>query len=90
MCVLLLFFKEDNVHRTFAIMLNVGAYKSALIAALPFLLRGATIEERSNRKGHFSSVAALLLRRLVVEKGEPQKKRIIFFIAAFLLRPRNF
>ena len=39
-----------------------GAYKSTLIAALPFLLRGAAIEECRNRKGHFSSIAALLLR----------------------------
>ena len=45
-----------------------GAYESALIAALPFLLRGAAIEERCNRKGHFSSIAALLLRRPAVEK----------------------
>ena len=50
----------------------MGAYKSALIAGLPFLLRGAAIEECRNRKGHFSSIAALLLLRPAVEKGAPQ------------------
>ena len=32
---------------------SMGPYKSALIAAHPFLLRGAAIEERRNRKEHF-------------------------------------
>ena len=46
-----------------------GPYKSALIAALPFLLRGAAIEERRNIKGYFiilrgSSIAAPRSRKI--------------------------
>ena len=48
---------------------KLGPYKSALIAALLFLLRGAAIEEHRNRAPVAISIAAPLLRHPAVENG---------------------
>ena len=59
---------------------------------LHFLLRGAAIKELRNRKGHFFSIAALLLRRPAVENGalllrrELKERRNIRAIAAAATR----
>ena len=54
--------------------------------ALPFLLRGAATEERSNRKGHFSSIAALLYCGTLLLWREVKERRNRRAIAAATTR----
>ena len=65
-----------------------GPYTSALIAALPFLLRGAAIEKRGNRKGNFFLLQGSSIGAPRSSKGsaaiEKSKKNIYSVIQIYL------